>query len=141
MKISPTYAHRNDLSPFKKWRFTLEEKVEQNKTVRAIYRSYFFSPSWAKEICRSSLLLFVIVPLFSMVLIEELLKKIVGKELGEHLCLPVFLIAIYVLTYFHFSGWILNAMMTVLLFVLWLTCLMEDYEEELEREPEQKQEM
>lgn len=141
MKISPTYAHRNDLSLFKKWRFTFEEKVEQNKTVRAIYRSYFFFPAWVKKIFEFFLFPIMIIPLFSMVVIEELLKKMVGEELGEHLCLPVFVIAIYVLTYFHFSGWILNAMTTILLFVLWITYLMEDYEEELERELEQKYEM
>lgn len=135
MKISPIYANRNDLSAFQKWRLTIEEKIEQDKTVRVVYRFYFFSPAWVKKI--SELFLFpLLVPVFSIMFIGGALKKMLGEEFGEDLCLPVYFIALYVLTYYHFSGWILINLTINLALVLWFTCLMEDYKKELKEKLE-----
>ena len=49
MHISPTYAARDDLRPFEKWRFTVEEHIAENRGVRALYRTAVSWPGWLKE--------------------------------------------------------------------------------------------
>ncbi len=44
MRISPAYANRTDLSTGWKWRFTIEEKIEQSRIARAAYRILYVGP-------------------------------------------------------------------------------------------------
>lgn len=99
MKISPTYANRADLTRFDKWKFTLEERIEQSPRVRRFYRWCFFLPEWVKFLFFFVLLIASIIPLFLAFMVEGLIWKMFGRNfedvknggvLGTTLLVPFF---------------------------------------------------
>ena len=133
MKVSPTYADREDLSWFEKQRFTLEEVVCRNETARAFYR-YFYGDwkktanrrGWLEASAGACFYLFV----FTFVPFEWVSERFSDDEDSPLILVPW---ALCLLAFFIFVpfGWIvLFPFLYGLGWVEFMNC-MENYDEEL----------
>lgn len=138
MQISSIYADRTDLSTFEKWKFTFEERVEQNAYVRSFYRRCSFLPWWVKDILEITWFLSGLPPLIIAKIIELLAQAILdgrsGESHSESVGLVLFLVILFTITYFHWAGWILILMTLQFIGGLWFSAVMYDYGEELRHE-------
>ena len=140
MQISQTFANRSDLSRFDKLRFTVEERVEDNQRVRALYRRYFFAPGWISGSIDTFCILSVIVPFMLAALCEEVVKKIIGDDNHDGPAgLVLYLLGVLVLAWFHPMGLALAGLTLWAVLVLWFCfSVMDDYSQELQREADKK---
>ena len=135
MHILPRYAKRNDLSTALKWKFTIEDILQNNRRVRAAYRGYFFLPNWAKSAVDGSLILTGIVPLLLAGACDEAAKQVMGKDYDGSLGLWFYVVGAIIFSYFHVLGIILVCLTLWSTFWSWFYCaVMDDYDKELRKE-------
>ncbi len=140
MRISPTYANRNDLSTLLKWKLTIEELIGNNKHVRSLYRAYFFSPKLVSGTIDIFCILSVMFPFVLAGLCSEAVKKILGDEHYDGVAgLTLYLFGVLVLAYLHLFGLVLAGLTIWATFVLWFCfSVMDDYGQELQHEADKK---
>ncbi len=139
MQLSAKYANRGDLSTFLKWKFHIEDRIQANPRVRALYRRYFLLPKWAHDALLFVWLLMSMLPLMLGGLCDEAVQWVVGPDedgarRGDGIGLTLFVLALLTIVHFVPFGWIFALMTAQLIIVFWLLMVMDDYDQELRRE-------
>ena len=136
MRISPTYAGREDLSATLKLRFTIEERIENNLRVRAFYRWYHLKDNYIGPF------FFVagVVPLILGAACDSFTKWLFGNyEWVETLGLIIFVAGLTALSYaMPPVGLGLTGGLTVFVAWLWFMGVMGDYDMKLRRGADEK---
>ena len=133
MQISSTYAHRNDLSRFSKWRLSLEERIERNHRVRALYRGYLLLKPWQKDALNGLWALQSIPPLMLMWACGSAVERVCGEtdtDVSDVLGLALYVLLMCIATSVHVLGALLFVMTALFLGVLWFANLMQDYDKQ-----------